>query len=181
MRVIRTEIYFDDQSVSGANRSSRHFLRLPSEEKNLGFAFAWFRHDNATSFEIRHFKWFRGEEIEPEQIDQALDLLIREESYERFDRHESIRNPKIIEFILEQDVVLERSPPFAIPFKKLLKQTNSAVLLGGYIGARMAWDDPALMLLTIPGGIIAVGSALGVADAMAYGLNKHIKRMFDGK
>ena len=49
------------------------------------------------------------------------------------------------------------------------------------MGFRMAGDDPALMFLTVPGGIIVVGSALGVADALAYGLSKQIKRLFNGK
>jgi hypothetical protein len=35
------------------------------------------------------------------------------------------------------------------------------------------------MFITIPLGILVVGSALGVSEGMARGLNKRIGRMFD--
>lgn len=186
MRVIRTEMYFDDQSVNGSNARRRFRSRGRfAEEKNHGIAFAWFRNDGDVPINIRNYKWFDGREIEVGQVSQALDVLLRDgdqrEIYRVGEPTEKIQNPSVIDFIFGQDVVLEHSPPFAIPFKNLLEKTNSAVLIGAYVGYAMAGDDPLLMILTIPGGIIVVGSALGIADAMAYGLNKQIKRLFDGK
>jgi hypothetical protein len=185
MRVIRTEMYFDDSSVNAADAHHRkRSMRRFNEKKNHGLAFAWFRNDGDDSFSIKSHKWFEGKEIGIDQIDLALDLLLRDvDEFEitRMLSGESVRNPEIIDYVLQQSIILEHSPPVAIPFKNLLKKTNSALLIGAYVGYASAGDNPALMILTVPGGIIVVGSALGVADAMAYGLNKQIKRLFDRK
>jgi hypothetical protein len=51
--------------------------------------------------------------------------------------------------------------------------------IGTFIGSEIARDHPVLLLVTVPGGIIVVSSALGIGAAMQAGLNKAIQRLFD--
>ncbi|MEK7994426.1 MAG: hypothetical protein AAB403_11540 [Planctomycetota bacterium] len=182
MRVIRTEMYFDE--VDGVNRSGRRSLMRDREEKNYGLAFAWFRGDDPGPFDIPNFKAFRVREIAIDDVPRALDALLREVdgrdlelNRERFD--EDARNPQIVNFVYEQSIILEQSPPQAVLFKDILKKTNGKLYVGTFMGIGASYDYPALMFVTIPLGIIVVGSAMDVSEAMGAGLNKVVKRMFD--
>ncbi len=183
MRVIRTEMYFDD--VNGASRRPRSWMRgMDREEKNHGIAFAWFRSDELGPFDIKSQKAFRVREITVDQVQPALDVLLRDVDgwdIELADERltEPIQNANIIDFIYEAAVVLEQSPPEAVRFKDLLKRTNAPIYVGTFMGASLSYDHPALLIITIPVGIIVVGSALGIAEAMAAGLNKRVQQMFD--
>jgi hypothetical protein len=185
MRVIRTELYFDEKTIRTDKRRSR-FRALHFPRENSGLAFVWFRGDAVGPYEdIWASDWFRGKEIGYTKLENAIDLLLQDvagdEIWSLLDVIDAARNRDIVEYVYDQDVVIEQSPPKAVKFKDLLKSSNTALLIGAYIGQATAGDNPALLLLTVPGGIIVVGSALGVADAMADGLNKHVKRLFGGK
>ena len=189
MRVILTGMYFDDQAVkvSGIHRRSRRFRpSFDRDEKNDGLLFAWFRSGSVGPFDIKNYKWFDGEEIDLEDVGSAIDILLQDGDKRpgwRFrTEKEPILNPHLVEFVLEQDIIIEQSPPVAIPFKDLLKKTNAPILMGAYMmGQSIAGDHPILMFVTVPGGIIVIGSALGVAEALAAGLNKQIKKLFGGR
>lgn len=75
-------------------------------------------------------------------------------------------------------VIVENSPPEAVPFSMLLRSASTAVV-GTYIGIRMA-GSPALMLLTVPAGLLVIGSAMGVAKALEKGLNKRVRKLLKG-
>lgn len=184
MRVIRTELYFDEDTIRSTVRRPR-FRPMHSREKSDGLAFLWFRSDSPGPYSIRSYKWFSGKEVGSTDIRIILDLLLQDIEGDDIGRfigtQERSSNESIIDYVIDQGIIIEQSPPKAIKFKDLLKSSNTALLLGAYIGRSMAGDNPALLILTIPGGIIVVGSALGIADAMADGLNKHVKRLFSGK
>jgi hypothetical protein len=185
MRVIRTEIYFDD--VNGASRRPRSRMRGSREDKyNHGLAFAWFRSDEPGPFDIKNVKAFSVKEIALDQVRPILDALLRDRDGRDIELDEGlfaerIENPDLIDFIYKQTIILEQSPPEAVRFKDLLKRTNAPIYAGTFMGAGLSHDYPALMIITIPLGIIVVSSALGVADAMAAGLNKRVKEMFARK
>jgi hypothetical protein len=185
MRVIRTEMYFDEEEIVGFEPGRRYRPPIdPEGEENPGLAFAWFRSDFPGPFDFKNYKWFEGFEIQTGDVGQALDLLLRgggNRELRRWRGEGEIRNQEVVDFIFNQDIILERSPPTAIPFKDLLKKSNGPLWIGAAMGYSLAGDHPALLFVTVPGGIIVVSSALGVAEAIAGGLNKRIKRLFDGK
>jgi hypothetical protein len=191
MRIIRTELYFDDDQVAGYEP----YRRRPPREgtgKNSGVAFLWIRRENDDLLDIENSKEFRPlrgprsaapeGDVGSNEIRGILDLFIRdadEQGFLRIPSTTSIENRNIIEFVLGQEIVMERSPPFSISFKALLDYKNSPMWIGTFIGSDIAWDHPVLLFLTVPGGIIVVSSALGIGAAMQAGLNKAIKRLFD--
>jgi len=189
MRVIRTEMYFDEIPGYQPPRSYRR-RGIEKEDKNPGIAFAWFRSEEPGPFDIGADKTFRVREITPDHIPGVLGMLLRNSSeidegnldYVKLDKDyldlfEEAR--PFVDYIYNEPIILEQSPPTAIPFKDILKRTNAPIYLGSYLGYGLSYDQPVLLIITIPMGIVVVGSAIGVADAMAAGLNKRIAAMFD--
>ena len=193
MRIFRTEMYFDEEQLTGYEP----FRRRPPREgsgKNPGVAFLWIKAEGDDLVDIENSKSFQrlprapvpppsGEAL-TDQVRGILDLFIKdsdERGFSRIPSGSALENRALVDFVLAQDIVMERSPPFAISFKALLDTKNSPLWIGTYIGADMAWGHPVLMILTVSGGIIVVSSALGIGSAMQAGLNKAIKRLFDRK
>ena len=96
-----------------------------------------------------------------------------------FDRPErSIKNPNVVDYLLEQPIVIERSPPVTVTLKGLVTKTNLPVWIGTYMGWLVAPEHSVLLFITVPGGIIVVSSATGLASALAAGLERSVKRLF---
>ena len=93
---------------------------------------------------------------------------------------DAIVNRHIVDFVKNAGVVIEQSPPVAIPFASLLRKASS-VTIGTMMGAAVAIDNPPLMFITIPAGIIVVGSAMGVSKGLERGLAKKIERLMKRK
>lgn len=89
-------------------------------------------------------------------------------------------NSRITRFILDQDIVVERSPPVGVPFGNLLRLSPD-VLVGSYIGIQTAQGNPMLLFATVPAGILVVGAAWSLSKAMQKGLPKHIKKALERK
>jgi hypothetical protein len=85
----------------------------------------------------------------------------------------SIRNPEHVEFLLDANIVIERSPPEWAPLKMLIRNSNT-ITVGTMVGAA-ALTYP-LMLITVPVGIIIVGAARGISKGLENGLNKRIEK-----
>jgi hypothetical protein len=190
MRIIRTEMYFDEDQVSGYEMFRSRHPRRGEAGKNPGLAFLWIKHEEDDVMELYSSPEFmaisRGSEsfVETDDIRGVIDLFIRdadETSFLRITPDGRIRNRDTVDFVLDQQIVMEHSPPFSISFKTVLDQKNSPMWIGTFIGADMAWDHPVLLLITVPSGIIIVSSALGIGAAMQAGLNKTIKRFFEGR
>jgi len=183
MRIIRTEMYFEHSQVVGFERHRSLLLIDPEEDPNPGLAFAWIKTDTPGPVNLANYKWFDGSELPPEDIELGLDFLIRggdARGVRRWRRSEPIKNQSIVKFIFDQPIIIEESPPKAVTFKDLLKKTNGPLWIGAIMGYRLAGDSSALLFLTVPGGIIVVSTALGVAEAIAMGLNKRLQRLFEG-
>jgi hypothetical protein len=159
-------------------------------EKNPGLGFLWIQHDGDDLLELHSYREFRSFRpgrksfVDIDDIKGILDLFIRDAAERKFLRippEGRLSNRNLVDFALEQPIVMEHSPPFSISFKALLDQKNSPMWIGTFIGADMAWDHPVLLLITVPSGIIVVSSALGIGAAMQAGLNKAVKRFFDSR
>lgn len=78
------------------------------------------------------------------------------------------------------EVVVEQSPPIALPLSKLLSKAPG-VAIGTFIGYQIGAESPALMLISVPGGILAVSSAIGIAKALERGLHNKVEALFKSK
>jgi hypothetical protein len=97
-----------------------------------------------------------------------------------FDRPgRSLKNEKVVEYIINEPFVIERSPPIHVSLKGMINKTNLPVWIGTYMGWQVAPEHSVLMFITIPGGIVVVSSAIGLSSALAAGLSKSVKRLFD--
>jgi hypothetical protein len=186
MRVVTTWLYFDGDQVRGYEgyRARGGY----DDEKNPGVAFAWFAGDTSNIPDFSVYKVFRPRSLDPpvhperDQIRGILDLFVRDADERRFfriPRDAAVENGDIVDFILHQGIVIERSPPILVTLKGVLTNSNSPLWIGTFVGSAAAWDHPTLLLITVPSGIIAVSSAQGIATALQGGLNRAIKRLFD--
>ena len=184
MRVITTWMYFDQSQIKGDGGFGRP--RGRGEEPEPGIGVAWFGGDTTTLGDIVNLKIFRrlsgwrGEQsLTEEFLRDCLDLFVMDAEEFEFSRPErSMKNPEVVDYLLTQPIVIERSPPFQITLKGLLTSTNLPVWIGTYMGWSVAPEHSILLFVTVPGGIIVVSSAAGLASALAAGLSKSIKRLF---
>jgi hypothetical protein len=123
----------------------------------------------------------REREFSEEVLRRYIDaFLIDQEEYE-FRSERSIRNGQVVDYVLKEPFVIERSPPIHLSLKGVLTNTNLPVWIGTYMGWSVAPDHSVLLFITVPGGIIVVSSATGLANALASGLSTSIKRLFHKK
>ena len=183
MRVVTTSMYFEYDDVRGY-QGYRRRLHLEDRDRNPGISLAWFAGDTAHPPDFSNYKIFQSIEFpfRPDFVKGALDLFVRdvhEPGFLQVPPDNLLENPRIIDFVFNEGIVIERSPPILISLKGLLNNTNSPLWIGSFAGSMAAWDHPMLLLITVPGGILAVSSAYGIATALQGGLNKAIKRLFD--
>jgi hypothetical protein len=184
MRVVTTWMYFDSSEVRGERPF--HRPRGRGEEPEPGIGVAWFGGDTTTLGEIdnlkifRHLPGLRGEQpLTEELLRDCLDLFLIDAEEFEFSRPErSLKNPQIVEHIFTQPIVIERSPPVHVTLKGLLNSTNLPIWIGSYMGWSVAPEHSMFLFVTVPGGIIVVGSAAAIADALGAGLSKSMKRLF---
>jgi hypothetical protein len=173
MRIIRTEMYFNA-------RKGRHSEKR-SPNKNI--CFAWIK-DGVLDTESFPNDFADGvREVSIRELPFLIDTVIDDKDYSRIERDDyRIVNSEIIESILNDDIVIENSPPQGFNVKELLNQTNTIVVVGSSIGsaAAVGVGMPFLVIFTIPAGMIVVGTALGVSSGLANGLDRWIRRKFDG-
>lgn len=186
MRIIRTEMYFDSSRIEG--------LVGKAHAQNPGISLAWCAIDSndlaRLSSNIKIVPYlekfrpvaFRPNGYEPDDnlIRNFLSASIQGAANSKMSHllQSGVReNNQIAEFVLSQDVVIERSPPKAIPFKKLVGGATH-ITIGAYIGVSIAGANPLLMLVTVPGGILIIGAAISVSRALDKGINKSIEHWF---
>ena len=82
--------------------------------------------------------------------------------------------------LLETDIVVEQSPLSFIPFKELLS-AKSSIGIGAFTGAvaGLASGMPLIMLVTVPLGILLVGTTVGVTKGLERGLERMVDHRFD--
>jgi hypothetical protein len=77
-------------------------------------------------------------------------------------------------------VIVEQSPPAALSLSSLIAKAPG-VAIGTYIGMQIGADHPTIMLLSVPGGILAVSTAIGISKALERGMHKKIEALFNRK
>jgi hypothetical protein len=82
------------------------------------------------------------------------------------------------QYLLEADIVFESSPPQVAPFSELLGKA-SWVTVGSLVGVHASGGSPLLMIISVPIGIIIVGTAVGVATGLQKGLARRIEKAID--
>lgn len=157
-RVIRTEFYLEsDEIPSGIDPDE-----LPS------VSVAWLRYPNSgidleRLSDFEPFPEFANHRFDRfAEMEAALARLLQEEMGP-FGRVP----PAVLEELLRSQIVIERSPPSSEPFFGLLGK--GAATLGTLLGINLAVEPGTafVMLVTIPIGVIVVGSALGVIPGPA--------------
>lgn len=187
MRVLTTWMYFDESQIKGDFPSDRRD-RGPrrGEEPEPGIGIGWFAGDTADLMTpIHNVKLFRplrssrGKELNVDTLRTYIDLFIFDAGEHQFSRPEhSIRNDAIVDYVLSQPFVIERSPPAHVTLKGMITSTNLPVWIGTYMGWSVVPDNSVLLFITVPGGIIIVSSAAGLANALSAGLSKTVKKLF---
>jgi hypothetical protein len=112
-------MYFD--KVAG---DSRHRPRGRGEEPEPGVGIAWFRGDTSGSMDISNLKAFRSlpgsrdAEFSEEVLRNYIDLFVMDAEEFEFDRPDrSIKNEVIVDYVLSEPFVIERSPPSLLTLK----------------------------------------------------------------
>jgi hypothetical protein len=186
MRVISTWMYFD-QSQINLDSSSERRSRGRGEEPELGVGIGWFAGDTANLMDpIHNLKFFRPlqgheeqESLNEQNLRNYTDLFLMDAGEFDFDRPErSMKNLDIVDYVISQPFIIERSPPIHLTLRGLITATNLPIWIGTYMGWSVVPDHSVLLFITVPGGIIIVSSAAGLANALGAGLSKSVKRLF---
>lgn len=186
MRVLTTWMYFDDTKIRGEPSSGRR-RRGRGEEPDPGIGIGWFAGDTATLMTpIDNLKLFRAlrhheseQPLSVEALRNYLDLFVIDADEYQFDRPErSLKNEGLVDYVLLEPFVVERSPPVHLTLKGMVNATNLPVWIGTYMGWSVVPDNSVLLFITVPGGIIIGSSAAGLANALSAGLSKSVKRLF---
>jgi hypothetical protein len=188
MRVLTTWMYFDASQITAEPPPWRGRRRGRGEEPEPGIGIAWCAGDTASLMSISNLKDFTPlpgpgyDEFNEEVLRRYLDAFLIDEDRELVRPMErSLKNPAIVDYLLTEPVVIERSPPIHVTLKGLLTATNLPVWIGTYMGWSVVPDHSVLLFITVPGGIIIVSSAAGLANALSAGLSTSVKRLFRKK
>jgi hypothetical protein len=178
-------MYFDRSDVKG---EPPRRPRGRDEEPEPGIGIGWFAGDTTRLMSpidnLKVFRALRGREKEEalsaENLRNYVDLFLIDVEEFEFDRRRerTIVNNDVVEYVLTQPFVIERSPPVHMTLKGLLTTTNLPIWIGTYMGWSVVPDHSVLLFITIPGGIIVVSSATGLANALSAGLSKSVKSLF---
>jgi len=189
MRVLTTWMYFDSKQVISEPPLGPRNRRRPrgrGEDPEPGVGIAWFGGDTTTLVEIESVELFRAlrtelpdEPLSEQALRSYLDLFLMDAEEFAFSRPErSLKNADLVNYLLGEPIVIERSPPVHITLTGLLNKTNLPVWIGTYMGWSVVPEHSPMLFITIPGGIIVVSSAAQLADALGAGLSKSVKRLF---
>jgi hypothetical protein len=177
-------MYFDSSQIT-AEPPWRGRRRGRGEEPELGIGVAWCEGDTTTLMSVSNLKAFRPfpglgrEEFNEEVFRSYLDAFLMDTEEFEFSRPErSLKNPNVVDYLLTQPIVIERSPPIHVSLKGLISATNLPVWIGTYMGWSVIPDHSVLLFITVPGGIIIVSSAAGLANALSSGLSTSVKKLF---
>jgi hypothetical protein len=170
VRVIRTEMYFDALQLSWPFAEEIH--------SNPGISAAFFGCDTVDLSDVPIFSALEtGRRVDEAILRVFIDHALRNPPRARWRLLETEVefNPRVVDYVLEQQIIVERSPAEGIPLIELFKGASIATI-GTYVGMQ-AIDGHLLLFLTVPAGIIVVGSAAAVAKAIEKGLNKAVERL----
>jgi hypothetical protein len=191
-RVIRTELYFDPleikwrlpERVIGTPGIS--FLFYHGDSSNLkqtimGTAFTYPPEFNMLRYSEGFFPFLPPppQELSRTEIRAFVDGALQNDTYGFYrgsaETYTEL-NTALIDQIFQTPIIVENSPPEAIPFHQLMSKP-SILVIGTFLGMQVSGLTE-LLFLTAPAGIIVVGSAVSVVRAIDRGLNHYVDRMF---
>src|SRR5580698_7892519 len=127
MRILTTWMYFDRDQVKDGGPFRGPRPGRGEEKPDLGIGVAWCAGDTTDMMPISNLKIFRElpgwreQEFNEEILRSYLDAFLMDaEEYEFFRPERSLKNPEIVDYVLTQPIVIERSPPFTVTLKGLL-------------------------------------------------------------
>lgn len=115
-------------------------------------------------------------------VPRFIDLSLRGRRTNDVGRLQSypVANGSFVDHVLNQEIVLERSPPDSLPLLNLLAK-GSYFTLGSFLGYKVGGDSAWIMCFSVPGGVIAMGAAMGVAKGLYNGLSRLIEHGIAGE
>jgi hypothetical protein len=168
MRVIRTELYFDELEPK------EYWLASSEGVANPGLGTAWFRGSFSDLANIQQHNVSDFRSIQLEEAHSFLAAAILGRSH--LASWEDLSSTVHVSAALNAPIVIEQSPPTSIPLGTLLTKAPG-IAIGTFIGLHAAGGASYLMFLTVPGGILVVSSAIGISKALEQGFNKAIARI----
>ena len=186
MRIIRTEYYFHKFQVDWKGDPA-------SAAENPNIAFAWIIADMPVgAADVPNFHVVDSspvsklEDEEREHLIRCMNVFLTSKSDGMakavpFSDQESPSpaNRQLIEECLESIVVTEQSPIEELSMQQLLARATSWSL-GTYLGIADAGNNPALAVITLPLGVIIMGTAAGISKGLEAGLHRAIERRLVG-
>jgi hypothetical protein len=178
MRVLRTEMYFSKDQITEL------YTRNRGNAQNPGLSFAWFHTGGSTHGLDEQLLEHRSFHREQEMAEFFLDHVLR-----GYDKRVpfllmpdlQLANRHIIEYAMNEAIIIENSPPEAITLRSLIARAPG-VAIGTLVGAAAARQySPMLMFLTVPAGILVCSSAIGISKALEKGLNQRIEKLIKPK
>ena len=171
MRVIRTEMYFDLPDVG---------LNFSPLAKSVSVA--WFKNEDSTE-EQDVTELLRPIPNPDENKEQSLvnfiaDCLLTGADGVKSEFIEGYLTGDEVAEAASMEVVIELSPPQLLALSTLVAKAPG-IAIGTYIGMQIGIDHPTIMLASVPGGILAVSTAVGIARALEAGIHKKIEAIFD--
>lgn len=185
MRIITTWMYFNPSQITGEGKYRRR--RGRSEEVEPGIGIAWCVGDTANLMPISSLKVFNTLQDEDDEFNETvlrryIDAFLADaEEYDFIRPERSIKNPDVVDFVLNEPFVIQRSPPDLLSLKGAITKTNFPVWIGAYMGWSVVPDHSVLLFISVPGGVIIMSSAVGLANALGSGLSTSVKRLFREK
>jgi hypothetical protein len=193
-RVIRTDFFLSGEEVAPRIDTSEEFPTLsvawlhdhtyPSPENYFGVK-PFFHTEGPPNI-----RSFIGASIAIEALlrmqgaaQEVVEDFIRQRQQEVYLATDSYRHtftpPPIVQALLQQDIVLEKSPPYGEMISTVLGKTSSVTL--GTLFATTLDTHSLIMALTIPAGVILMGSAIGISTGLQRGLAKRVEHFIDPK
>jgi hypothetical protein len=180
MRIIRTEMYFEDVEDVGPGVSK-------AARMNPGVGVAFLNVESPANFPFGSIlkKPIVVENTNEREVRRFLDLAVRgtERSYGHpYSKYwqDEVHNGAIVDFIMNANIIVEQSPPSWETFKTLVSK-SPGIGIGTFVGFQLAGAHTELMILTVPIGIVVVSSAIGISEALKKGLNKKVEALFKDK
>jgi hypothetical protein len=186
MRIIRTEYYFDKFQVDWKGD-------FASATENPNIAFAWVVADAPVgAADIPNFHVVDSSQVskledeERENLIRCMNMFLTSKSDDpdkpvplSEQQSPSPANRQLIEECLDCTVIIEQSPIEGLSIKQLLARATSWSL-GTYLEVVTAGSSPALLVVTVPLGVIIMGTAAGISKGLEAGLHRAIERRLVG-
>jgi hypothetical protein len=169
MRVIRTEKYFD----------GNYLKRREDRSLKVGdISFAWIRMGDSPSTAIDRLPDLqRAVLIVPDQVPLVLDYILRRDRMQPFTEHkDAVLNPRVVEQILNEPIVIELSPPDVATLSHILKEGvkgGGTVALSVYV----AVSGDVYLFVTLPLALLVIGASKGMSKWLEQNIPKLMNRV----